>query len=215
MRTVTLIHSFLNLIPGIHWFLDFSRPKRAFVRHRLSGSPIPPPHIVKVFWLHRFRRRYALKTFIETGTYTGITVASMLKHFERIYTIELDDLLWRQAYDKFLKYPHVYVIHGNSGELLPSVLENVHDRCLFWLDGHFSGKGTARGGKESPILEELACISIHQRKDHIILIDDANLFKGASDYPAIDYVNCLIKEINPRYNVRVVDNMIQAFPPKT
>jgi hypothetical protein len=37
----------------------------------VAGKPIPPPNIVKRTHRDRYQRRYRLRTFVETGTYTG------------------------------------------------------------------------------------------------------------------------------------------------
>lgn len=135
----------------------------------------------------------------------------MLDHFEQIYTIELDHTWWERAHDRFCKYPHVQVIQGDSGKVLPAILPSISVRCLFWLDAHFSGGETARATKHPPIEEELAAIRSHSRKDHVILIDDARLFDGAGGYPALDSVILLLREINPEYAVEVVDDIIRAY----
>ena len=206
--------SILRRVPGVRQSWLQWKQISAVAYHRLAGSPIPPPHIIKLRWLRRFQKSYALRTLVETGTYKGTTVAAMLDQFEQIYTIELDYELWERADDRFLQYPHVHVVQGDSGEVLPSILASIFNRCLFWLDGHFSGGETARGGTDTPIVEELAAICSHQRKDHVVLIDDARLFNGRNGYPTLDGVASMLKEINPDYTIRVVDDIIQAYLPK-
>jgi hypothetical protein len=189
---------------------------RAFVGHRLHGSPIPPPHAVKVYWLRRFQKRYRTEVFVETGTYYGASVDAMLHSCRQIYTIELDPELWAQAQRRFSDYPHVHVIHGDSGQVLMALLPKLTARSLFWLDGHFSGAGTARTpNRDTPIQDELAAIGSHHRKDHVILIDDARLFDGSNGYPHVETLRHLLSEINPDYTVRIVDDMIQAYPPES
>jgi hypothetical protein len=150
---------------------------------------------------------------VETGTFIGTTVAAMRSRFEQIYTIELDNDLWKRASERFSKHPHVHVVHGDSNQVLPVILASLSDRCLFWLDGHFSGGNAMRGPKDTPIAEELAAIKQHHRKDHVILIDDARLFNGRNDYPHLEDVCSLLKEINPDYAIKVVDDIIQAYLP--
>lgn len=207
------VKSLLERVPGVRPAWRQFLLLRAVVRHRLEGSPVPPPHIVKLRWLRRFQRSYALKTLVESGTYRGRTVAAMLDRFEQIYTIELDEVLWERACSRFAQYPHVHVVQGNSSDVLPSVLEAICVPCLFWLDGHYSGAGTAHGPQASPIIEELAAIRSHHRKDHVILIDDAREFSGRGGYPTLRVVRSLLKTINVDYIIRVVDDMIQACPP--
>ena len=177
-----VVRQVLSSLPGVRHAWPRWTWIRPLVYHRLAGSPVPPPHQVKVF--------------------------------EQIYTIELNYTLWKRAHDRFLKYPHVRVIQGDSGDVLPTILARTADRCLLWLDGHFSGGETARGRKDTPIVDELAAIRSHCRKDHIILIDDARLFEGPNSYPPVDTVTLMLRSINPEYAVRVVDDIIQAYLPR-
>ena len=206
--------SLLKRIPGVRQAWLQWRKIRTIASYRLAGSPVPPPHLIKLRWLSRFQKSYYLGTLVETGTYHGTMVATMLNQFREIYTIELDYELWKRAHGRFLQYSHVHVVQGDSGEVLPTILTSIFDRCLFWLDGHFSGGETARGGTDTPIVEELAAICSHQRKDHVVLIDDARLFNGRNGYPTLDGVASMLKEINPDYTIRVVDDIIQAYLPK-
>jgi hypothetical protein len=204
----------LKHIPGVYrTWLQWNQI-RPVIYYRLAGSSVAPPHLVKMRWLSHFQSSYDLQTLVETGTYLGTTVAAMLSRFEQIYTIELDCGLWERARTRFSEYPHVHVVPGNSGDVLPAILAGIPDRCLFWLDGHFSGPGTAQGNEDTPIVQELAAIHNHYRKDHVILIDDARLFIGRNGYPTFDSIRSLLKGINPDYTVKVMDDIIQAFLPK-
>lgn len=184
-----------------------------YLRYRISGSPIPPPYEIKHFWLKYFQQKFSLTTFIETGTYQGWTVAALLSRFERIYSIELDPLLAENARTKFQSYEHVDIRQGNSANVLPLILKDISVPTLFWLDGHYSGHGTAKAEKDAPIHEELEAIAAHERNDHVILIDDARLINGTNDYPTIENVLKLLKVINNKYKIRILDDMIQCFLP--
>lgn len=184
----------------------------AFLHHRLSGSPVPPPHRVKRFWLARLARRHGCRTLIETGTYQGDMVDAMLPVFRRIVTIELDPGLAEAAVRRFRERPEVTVIHGDAGQVLERVLSEVDERFAFWLDGHYSGPGTALGARPTPILAELEAIGRHHRKDHLILIDDARCFGNEEGYPALARVVGSLRAIHAGYRVVVRDDMIQALP---
>ena len=87
---------------------------------------------------------------------------------------------------------HITILHGDSGEVLEQVLARINKPCLFWLDGHYSGGVTAKGSLETPIQKELTHIFNHpQAHNHIILIDDARLFTGQDDYPALQFLQDL------------------------
>src|SRR3990167_3220711 len=70
-------------------------------------------------------------------------------------------------------------------------------QILFWLDAHYSGTGTARGRKDTPIARELKAILTHRVRNHIIIIDDARLFNGQNSYPKLTWLRKLIKEKYP------------------
>lgn len=180
------------------------------LQYRLRRS-VPPPHTVKLNWIQYFGKACKVHTLVETGTYYGATVEAMLQRFEQIYTIELAADLYERAEKQFAGCQHVHVLHGNSAEVLPPLLEAIHEKCLFWLDGHYSGSGTARGSVDSPIAGELSAIRRHLRNDHVILIDDARLLDGTNGYLTLQETFSLLREINPRYTIRQRDDIIQAY----
>lgn len=182
----------------------------ALVSHRLAGSPIPPHHDVKLFWLAHFQRRYRLRALVETGTYLGQTVQALSHRFENLYSVELDQDLFESAQAHFAHRPNVHLTRGDSGAVLPDILACTTGRCLFWLDGHYSGPGTARGTVDSPICAELQAIATHSRNDHVILIDDARLFLGCNGYPTMQALTDMLLTINPEYRIRVLDDIVVA-----
>lgn len=150
-----------------------------------SGRPIPPPHSIKQLNVRHYAKRFNIHNLIETGTYYGEMVWAMKDYFEKIISIELGELLYRDAVNQFSAYPHISILHGDSGKVLPHVLSTITEPCLFWLDGHYSAGVTAKGELNTPIMEELHCILTHPIKGHVILIDDARAFCGGNDYPTI------------------------------
>lgn len=186
------------------------RLKKGYEKWVESGKPIPPPHVVKQMTVKEFARRYEINAFIETGTYLGDMVGAVKNSFQRVYSIELSFELCRKAERKFAKYSHVTIVEGDSSKVLPQLLNGVEERCLFWLDGHYSEGITARGDKETPILEELRAIVDHPIKDHVILIDDARCFTGMNEYPTIEAIRALILSRYPDYVFRVENDIIRA-----
>jgi len=58
-------------------------------------------------------------------------------------------------------------------------LPELKDSTLFWLDGHYSSTGTARGKVDTPIFYELMHILSHPLASKFLLvIDDQRLFRG-------------------------------------
>jgi hypothetical protein len=181
------------------------------VRWNLRGKPVPPPHVVKQRVIKAYARRFGLSLFVETGTYLGEMVEAVRAQFREVYSIELSPELTQNARRKFAIDPRVHIIEGDSGEVLPSILEKISEPCLFWLDGHFSGGITAQGSEDYPVLRELAHISRHHVKNHVILIDDARLFVGDGSAPAKPRLVEALRQINPRYRVEERDDIIRAF----
>jgi hypothetical protein len=156
-----------------------------------------------------YGERYGPRIFIETGTYLGDMVWAVKDNFFRIYSIELSRELYERARKRFSKYNHISVLEGDSSEMLPEILDSVEERCLFWLDGHYSAGITARGERETPILEELKHILAHSIEDHVILIDDARLFKGQGDYPTLEELREVISGRYPEHVLEDQDDIIR------
>ncbi len=82
------------------------------------------------------------------------------------------------------------------------ILRQVNgERILFWLDGHYSGPGTAQGRVISPLMEELTIIGRDTRNDHCILIDDLRLCTGSGGYPHLNDIQAKLRHINTRYEI--------------
>jgi hypothetical protein len=137
-------------------------------------------------------------------------VYAMLDKFEKIYSIEFDPVLYQEAKKKFSCYPHVHIVHGESGELLPGILKEITQSCLFWLDAHWSGGATAKGDLETPIIQELESILNHPNAvNHILLIDDARCFTGENDYPELEKLEQYIHNTHPGWSFIVKDDIIR------
>lgn len=190
-------------------YLQDSRELREW---RRQGSPLPPPHLVKQQTVKRYGKMFGLHTLIETGTYTGAMVFAMQDDFARIYTVELDDKLFNAARKNLAKFAHVEPVHGDSGDVLPQIMARVNEPCLFWLDGHFSGEGTAKGRLHTPIMRELECILEHPITNHAVLIDDAHCFVGEDDYPTIEEIRELANSKRPDWHFEVKDNILRIHP---
>lgn len=175
-----------------------------------DGCPIPPPHIVKQVTIQEYRHRYNCMTLIETGTYLGDMVEAQKKLFHKIISIELGVDLFNKAQQRFSNDSNVTILQGDSGEVLPEVIEILDQPALFWLDGHYSSGITAIGDKECPIFEELDTI-LSKKFNHIILIDDARCFNNTGDYPSIGKLTEYIKSRNEKYKVKVKHDIIRFF----
>jgi len=178
---------------------------------RREGRPSPPPHLIKRRVVKSYAKKYSLFTFIETGTYQGEMVDAMKNVCQNIYSIELSEMLYNQAKIKLSGVPNVNLIHGDSSIKLKELLININDRCLFWLDGHYSGGETAKSDIETPIMEELKIIFTHSVTGHIVLIDDARCFIGQNDYPTIDEIRSYVFQHQPKCIFKVKDDIIRIL----
>jgi len=177
-----------------------------------NGKPLPGPHFYKEKLIKYYAKKFSPDIFIETGTYFGDMIQAVKKKFKKIISIELNEDLYEKARNKFAKNSHIQIVFGDSADKLEKILPTIDDPCLFWLDAHFSGDGTAKGYLETPIMEELNLILNQSNLNHIILIDDARLFTGKSDYPSIERVKNLVLKIHQDWVFIIKDDIIRIYP---
>lgn len=186
-----------------------AKNKKQFSEWKKNGCPVPPPHIVKQLTIKEYQAKYSISTFIETGTYLGDMVEAQKKRFKKIISIELGIDLYTSAKKRFKNYDNIVILQGDSGKVLHTVLKDINEQAILWLDGHYSGGITVKGVKECPIFEELDAVFNDNNFNHIILIDDARCFIGKGDYPTIDGIKEYIKDKNSEYQVNVKDDIIR------
>jgi len=172
----------------------------------------PTPHAVKVEAVLGAAQRHGLRVLIETGTFEGEMARKCRHAFGSIVTIELDEALARAATRRLAPYKNVRVVQGDSGARLPEILARIHEPALFWLDGHYSGTGTARGDRETPLEEELHAIARHGEPGHVVLIDDARLL-GTGDYPTKDRVLAILRGAQSGLSARIEDDIMVCEAP--
>ena len=177
-----------------------------------DGCPIPPPEVYKQRLVAKYARKFGIKTLIETGTLRGEMVAASKKVFQNIYSIELDEALFEKAVQRFDNVPQIEIIKGNSGDVLPFLLERIAGPCIFWLDGHYSGAGTGRGEEDTPISKELEAIISHDCREHVLLIDDARLFTGINGYPTLEALRNMLNARRPEWVVETEHDIIRIVP---
>jgi hypothetical protein len=181
--------------------------------HR-KGKPAPPPHVVKERTLQEYSRRYGLKILVETGTYYGDMLESMKAYCELLYSIELSEELHKKAKERFKGAKHIVLIRGDSGVELKRLMDKINKPALFWLDGHYSAGVTARGEKDTPILEELQHILSAPDRGHVIIIDDARCFGSDPAYPSMEELKNLINLKRANLEIVVQDDSIRITPTK-
>jgi hypothetical protein len=185
--------------------------KRRLKEWQKMGAVPPMAHLGKRNVVERYMKNSSLKVFVETGTYKGDMIYGALPYFNDIYSIELNKMLCSRARKKFIGYRNVHILQGQSGEVLPKILNNIDEPCLFWLDAHYSGGSTSKGDLETPIMQEMQCILYHPKAtEHVILIDDARCFTGENDYPTMEGLESFIRNIYPDWVFEVKDDIIRT-----
>jgi hypothetical protein len=122
--------------------------------------------------LYQIFSKYKTDVFIETGTYRGDSIIRALDiGYKQIHSIEINFDRYEYCVDMFRNDEKVHLRYGDSLMQLPVILENIDQKCTFWLDAHMS-----QISRNCPTLEELKIIGQHHIKDHIILIDDMQDF---------------------------------------
>lgn len=148
--------------------------------------------------------------FIETGTLIGTTIFAMEPYFNTLYTIEFSEKYYNDTKNKY-NGDKIKFIYGDSSIIFNSLLSNITDRCIFFLDGHWSSGDTGKSEKDCPLIEEIININNLFKNDAIIIIDDFRLFgldassgKLGEDWSKIskdEILNILKLRINKVYHL--------------
>ena len=148
--------------------------------------------------------------FIETGTYLGDTTFALEPYFDKLYTIEFSEMYYNNTKNKY-NGNKINFILGDSSDVFQELLPNISDKCIFFLDGHWSGEDTGQSNKDCPLEEEVTHINNLYQNECIIIIDDFRLFgldassgKCDEDWSKINKENLLrilLARINKVYHL--------------
>ena len=143
---------------------------------------------------------YKKKYFIETGTYAGggIEIARICG-FDKIISIEIDDILYKAVSERYQDIPNIKILHGDSSIILQEVLKEINIPTVIFLDAHSEDY--------NPIFNELLVIGKHNIKTHTLLIDDLRVYNGVYWKETIeDLINAVYK-INTSYKINYMDSV--------
>lgn len=194
-----------------NWMVKRKQLKK-LVEWERNGKPGPPPHIVKQRILQDYSQKFGLKVLVETGTFEGDMVEAMKNLFDKIYSIELLKENFEKAKKRFQRNRHIEIIWGDSGKELGKIMKIISQPALFWLDGHYSGKNTAKGEEITPIYRELEHIFSSRNLGHVIVIDDARCFGTDSNYPTIEALKKYIRSKRKNVQITVAEDSIRITP---
>lgn len=178
---------------------------------KVRGEPRRIPHLLKQRTVLEYARAYRLTTLVETGTYYGEMIAAVGKHFQRIYSIELDARLAKLAQQRFRANARVEIIEGDSQKVVPRLLQQINERCLWWLDAGYCG-WIGELGNPNRLGSELNSILSDRRFTHVVLMDDADGVNGEGGSPTLDELIGSIQSTYPDRQVEVVRNIIRITP---
>ena len=172
-----------------------------------------PPFLARVG-----REGLGIKVGVETGTYLGESALQLANEFGRCITIELHPGLASRATDRFRNDSRVEVIGGSSRDVLPLVLGSLSEPVMFWLDGHWSGDGTAGNDDICPLESELdALANWPYIKSSMVVIDDARLFGFSSGddplkqhFPSILSIGRMLEASG--LELFLIDDVLIGFP---
>jgi hypothetical protein len=168
-------------LTGGHDRLDLDPPRRKVATDFLSGRGWHPSGQAKRRHLLALLLSRGHDTFVESGTYRGDTVAYLASYARRIVSVELDPTLFEAARKRFESHPGVEIRCGDALEEIPKVVGTLDSPPLVWLDGHFSGGGTASGEEPEPAAAILARLGPVAPVGSTIVVDDLRLF-GMPEY---------------------------------
>lgn len=190
----------------------YQKLKRAFFNSRIYNCLIklflPKNEKTKQRLVKNIGKKYALRILIETGTYLGNMVEAVKNDFDQIYSIELDPDLFQRAKKRFQKRNHLNILLGDSGRVLPELLRKINQPCLFWLDAHYSGGISAKGSKQTPLLEEMTAILAWHKGGSLILIDDAAWLDNQKEISLANLKN-LVTQSQPKLSFKVEEDIIK------
>lgn len=164
--------------------------------------------------------KHKINYFVETGTLKGKTARWASRYFKKVYTVELNHILWNENLNRDFTQ-NIEYIFGDSREILSWVINQIKSPILFWLDAHWSkdlGYERPELG-ECPVLDEIRQINLDWRINHVIMIDDARLFINkpskphrAEDWPTFKDIESLLNRTEMKRIIRVIDDVIIAEP---
>jgi hypothetical protein len=172
-----------------------------------KSSQVKKRKIIKSLGLN-----HNIQIIVETGTYLGQSTKFFAREFHKVYSIELDQQLYKYSKNKLRKRKNITLFCGNSKDVLPRILSDLTGPSIFFLDGHASGGVTSIGEEPSPIKYELNLLeNFYFIENSIIICDDARGFDGRNSYPHINELVDLATRLNLA-EPRILEDMIIISP---
>jgi len=140
-----------------------------------------PQFLSKALLASWYGIKYKCSHATETGTFLGSTSYLFSGVFDIVNTIEADETLYGSSQFWLSNATtNVKIHHGNSGEILESLIDYSLP-TLFFLDAHHSTGPTSNQFGETPLINELKII-FRKKNDFVVVIDDIR-FVGTQGWP--------------------------------
>lgn len=210
------------LLAFVSFFIN-SHTQFNFVDHKDGGA-------LCVKFLQKLMNTFKPKVFFETGTCQAKTTIRAACLFNKVYTVELHKGLYDSARQKLQQFDNVTIAHDTSARFIADSAPGLKGTVLFWLDAHYSGRGTALTFDDpnapdaiTPIRQELDAIKNAHLDDCVILIDDIRGFGTRIDgtdylgcwaYPMIQEVKEMLYAINQDFDFALLGDTFLAYDKK-
>jgi hypothetical protein len=151
---------------------------------------------------------------VEAGTYKGETVAFFVSRGAQVVSVELHPDLYADAVRRFACEPGVFLVHGDALVEIPRIVANLFAPPLVFLDGHYSGAGTAAGEVMEPAAAMLSSLGKTAPPGTTVVIDDLRLFgSGLLGHPQLDELTAAARKGFPNANIRTgLDSVVIENP---
>jgi hypothetical protein len=177
-------HARVRRTPLLRWTIHLKDRIDLFRRQLSKKNEFLCP-LEKRQMVLRLLRSHQLHLVVETGTYLGDMADFLAKNGHTVITIELDANLAALARRRFRKSRNVRLVEGDSGALMATIIDQIKSPALFYLDGHYSGPGTAKADCETPVIAEVNAILANAMAGSVVAIDDARCFGTEPGYPPL------------------------------
>jgi len=146
----------------------------------------------------RFHNKHGFVCAVETGTSKGNTTVGLAKLFPTVFTIEVNADLYKQTKPRFVHYPNVVALMGNSAEVLKEILPQLRYPLFAYLDAHW--------GDYWPLPDELALL-LDIKMPKLIMIHDFKVpgrdfgYDSYNGNPcSLDYLSSFLPHDECRYS---------------
>lgn len=134
-------------------------------------------------------KQFKIKTFIETGTYHGVTTEWLSSLVKTVHTIEINENYQTIAKERLESLQNVHMHIGNSPEVLSHILPLVTVPVMFFLDAHW--------GTYCPLNDELKAIKASGIIDPVITIHDFQVPNTTLGFDVYDGQALSLERVEP------------------